>query len=793
MGFTMKNFFRQIPVLAGIFLLCTNTLEAQHAPGHVHNPEGKSGTSETGAGIESRGYSGTGANIDVTYHKCNWRINPDSSVKYIRGFVQTNFTATENNVSDISFDLHSALTVDSIVYRGSKLPAAGISHLNNILTISLGVMLASGTRDSVLIYYKGTPPGPSGGAQGYLLATNGSTGQKYIYTVSESYEDRNWWPCKADMQDKIDSADIIVSTPWSGADTFWVASNGKLVDSTITGNSRTFVYKSRYPIASYLVSVCVARFNRYYNAVNVSGTPMQVAYYLQRGKSEATYTSIVNAMNNINQVLALFNDKFSDYAFKNEKHGFYEGISGGGMEHQTFSAIASNALTDYNTLAHELAHQWFGDKVTFATWNDLWLSEGFATYGAILAEEMVPALGRNPVNTRKSTKTAAQAYLNSSAYIPDASIASSTTIWNSSYGSTIYNRGGMVVSMLRTMLGDAKFFTVLRNYQSAPGLAYKSATTDSLKYYVNQQAGRDLSAFFTDYVKGTGHPTYDMVWNSPYDNWLFLRVAGQTRTANSTVGYFHGPVAVRVQGSLAAQDTTLVFYDDNGTLSYCGPNGFGATVTGNVISYNLPFKPVTVTFDPNALTMANGNIVKDENLPIYITNFYGVSKNQVNELTLLLEERGNVVLERAADGNNFKPLGNMVLQTAGTAGFTYVLKDELPIAGINYYRAFITNAGGEILYSKTIQLNAPGIKPVFAIAPNPVKHGTLQLSVSGLDAAATDYSISVYDMQGKLLQHRKQTLQNGTTSLPVNLLTRGVYQLALRSKNGTETLRFVVD
>lgn len=118
------------------------------------------------------------------------------------------------------------------------------------------------------------------------------------------------------MQDKVDSMDIIVSVLWTGADTFWVATNGRLTDSLITGNSRVFTFKTRYPIAPYLVAVSVARYNRYYTTANIGGTNTQVVFNLIRGKSAATYTSIISGMDKMKQVLTEFSNKFGEYGFK---------------------------------------------------------------------------------------------------------------------------------------------------------------------------------------------------------------------------------------------------------------------------------------------------------------------------------------------------------------------------------------------------------------------------------------------------------------------------------------------
>lgn len=602
---------------------------------NAQNPETFAPAESHGSITQSTGFSGTGANIDVQYHRIYWRINPDST-KYIKGYVFTKFKTIQANVNTISFDLRSVLVVDSVKFRGALLPAGNITRTGNVMNIALGITLANQFTDSLTVYYQGVPPIASGAAQGYQKSSNASAGN-FITTLSESYEDRDWWPCKADMLDKIDSMDIFVNVPWgtpTAADTFWVASNGKLIDSTISGTSRTFQFSNRYPIASYLVCLSVAKYNRYYRSVNVGGTDMQVVYNLFKGKTAPTYTNILNAMDRVTPVLSAFSTKFGDYPFKNEKHGFYDGLLGaGGMEHQTFSGIATGSLQSVSTLVHELMHQWFGDNVTFGTWNDLWLAEGFARYSEALCGELVPSLGINPYTVRNSFRNNSITLSSASAWIPDGNITNSDLIWNTSYGSTVYERGAIIVSMLRTLCGDAKFFQAMTNYQTQ--LAGKSASGDSLRNHINRVLGRDIAVFFNDYVGGSGnsavavggigHPTNTVSWNNPSTNKLVVQMTAQSKSAGSNVSYFRGPVVLHIKGSTAAQDTTICFFDwGGGNLSYAG-NGVSLPVTGNRLAFNLSFNPLTVVYDDSARILSTGSTPVLGGLDTYI--WYGTVDN----------------------------------------------------------------------------------------------------------------------------------------------------------------------
>ncbi|MBK8608403.1 MAG: hypothetical protein IPL84_00155 [Chitinophagaceae bacterium] len=576
------------------------------------------------------GQSGTGANIDVVYHRVDWTIDPRTATNIITGTVVTHFKTIAANVSSITMDLNSGSFNNAsliVTYHGITCTR---TLSGNILTITLpSTITAINTLDSIVVNYSGVPPGVSGAAQGYQKGTGalGTSPNQYTGSLSESYEDRDWWPCKADMQDKIDSMDINVTVPWivnANADTFWVASNGILYDSTITGSSRTFKYKTRQPIASYLVCVSVGKFSRYYSSVNINGTTVPVQFYILRNTTN--HNAKVIAMTKINAVVDSLSRRWGDYPFKFEKHGFYDGLNGaGGMEHQTFSAIANNALTSLPTLVHELGHQWFGDNVSFATWNDLWLAEGPARFSEAYAAETVPGLGYTATqvqNMKNTLKSNALSLNSDSAWIPNSSMGNSQLIWNTNYGSTVYERGAMIITMLRTLCGETKFREAMTNYQVE--LAGKSANSDSLRNYFNRVLGTDISGFFNSYVGGSGgtpapgggglgNNRDTIYWNTPFANKLVLQVGVQTRTNAANTNYFQGPVVVRA--TAAGKDTTIIFYDwGGGNLSYAG-DGLSA-FAGNALNYELSFTPTSLIYDDSARTLSTGGTRK-------ITSFQG--------------------------------------------------------------------------------------------------------------------------------------------------------------------------
>lgn len=740
------------------------------------------------------GNSGTGENIDVKYHRFDWILDPDAP-KNIRGSVTTYFVTTQNNVKTVRFDLNKNAfdNRDLIVkYHGSAISHSFPSTGNvNILRIELPNSLPSNRLDSVTISYSGTPPPVTGDAEGFQQKTISGSGTSMLYTLSESYEDKDWWPCKADMQDKIDSIDFIITTP----SLFRAAANGVLVKEINSGSDKTYYFKHRYPIASYLVAVAVAKYNVFNRGtVNIGGTEMPVEYYITVGRGENPTTQL-NAMDFVKQELTAFSEKFGDYPFRKEKYGMYEFGWSGGMEHQTFSAMSWGAMSHSGIIAHELMHQWFGDKVTFATWEHLWLAEGFARYGEALAAELVPATSsKNAAEIRRDFKTSANgnSLRNFGCIIPKELIENSTTLWSSGYGSTVYERGAMAVSMLRTLVGDDKFFQACRNYLNDPKLAYGSAVTDDLQHHFEEVLnGFDLTPFFNSWIKGNGFPNYAnnnaVKWWPAGNGTINIGIDGQTKSTGSDVSYYFTPIPLRVQGA-NGQDTLLIVYDQNGKISKAG-NGI-SPAAGSSTQFYIGFEPVSVSFDPYNMSLATGNTISQIVSAVNILDFKMIRSGKINNAIAQIEGSNGIqkiVLERSKDGNLFNEIGTM--QTPGTTPDIYTLEDPNPFS-VTYYRVKITDFTGMVIYSKTFKI--PGNNHGnFSILNNPVS-GNIKIKSSEQIPSGTILNIKVFDAAGKKHLEIDQKVSGNLVEIK-NKLKSGTYFLKIYNKENIEsTLKLVI-
>jgi hypothetical protein len=721
----------------------------------------------------ARSISGNGANINVVYHRINWRINPDSALKGIKGTIMTYFRTTAANVSSITFDMNTvALTVSQARFRGANLPGANIVESGNTLTINLGTTIAAiGTLDSIELNYAGAPPNPSGASIGYVKTTR-ATGRNVIYTVSQPFEDRDWWICKQDITDKIDSMDIYINVP----NTFKAASNGRLMSVTASGLNSIYHWRHRYAIPSYLVCVGVADYVEYLGpSVNVSGTMVPMQHYLYPPQNTATVQGYCNM---VGQALDTFSNYFGDYPYKNEKYGQYQMTSFGGMEHATFSAMSTSALTSWSTSIHELGHQWFGDKVTCATFNHIWLNEGLTTYTEIFGAEKVPnALIGSLATERSATKTTARG-TTASPYLTTA--LTTNDIFG---GSTtdIYARGAMVASMLRLILGDDKFYLALRNYLNDPANAYGPVTTDDLKFHMEAVSGLSLTEFFNDWVYGQGNCSYDVTWGV-LSKTISLQLTQTSDVGTGFVTHFDTPLPIKILG--AGVDTTVIIFDRNGVLSTAGARNPSAITTSNIIRIPLSFVPTGIQIDPDNLSLAGvGSATANNTLALNEMDLSGTREASYNNIRLAAAKQWPApayILEFSEDGLQFTDAGNMQ-SVATDANYNYFELRHYNRRTVNYYRVKTRDLNGAWKYSNTVKITVDK-KNRLTILTNPVVNGRLNLSIPD-DAGNAEISIAA--ASGKtMLSQKVQAGVSVISNIDISHLDAGYYVVWLKAQDG---------
>ena len=444
------------------------------------------------------------AKFDILWYDCTWQPNMALPASSPQGASLTSATVMVGmrsldstlNQCVLDYDANGSTTSTATlpvarVDAGPGTPTLPYSYdfVNDRLIISLPAPVPAGQEFRVRIAYSGTPSTAGTFGVPFARARHGSPATTVLYTFSEPYGARKWWPCKDLPDDKATTTIQRIIVP-AGAG-WQVVSNGKLQGITNNGNgTETWTWVNSYPITTYLVSMCISNYI-YVSAVYTSrdGTttmPISHAIYPENLGLEGT-----GAAGTL-EVMNFFADTFGEYPFLNEKYFTASHYSGAGMEHQTCTSMPGGDVQDgrQRRNVHELAHMWFGDKVTCATFDHLWLNEGFATYAEALWVE------------HSQGKAAFHAYVN--AWTVTTTVPVINPNADAFAGSVVYRKGAWVLHMLRRVVGDATFFQILRDYTEVPSLRYGTVLTQDFKAVAESVSGKNLTSFFNQWLYRPG-------------------------------------------------------------------------------------------------------------------------------------------------------------------------------------------------------------------------------------------------------------------------------------------------
>lgn len=556
-----------LPVFLAFFLLVPITLfsqvESQALKSHFKQQKALANqTRLLSQSQEDYGY-------EVTYQRLTFVAGP-ANADTLKGEVQTHFKAKDQGLDSISFDLNAELTVDSVLMNGQQL---GFNHTaDHALDIKLSGQVWKGTIDSLTVFYQGLPSESSFGS--YNKSTHNNI--PVLWTLSQPFGAKDWWPCKQTLTDKIDSLDVFITT----GKEYKAVSNGVLQSSKENGEQVTFHFEHQYPIAPYSVAFAISNYEVDKDVVQFdNGDSLPIINYFY----PENFDENIDKVEYTKKVIKFFSQIFGEYPFSKEQYGHVRMNQGGGMEHQTMSFMGS---FNKDLIAHEAAHQWFGNKITCSSWRDIWLNEGFATYLTGLAK-------KNLQNEREwsSWKSETIASVTSqdwgSVYIEDKLKAN--RIFNVRLS---YNKGAFILRMLRWRLGEKAFFEALRSYLNNSDHSYQSANTKQLKIELEEVSGLSLDEFFRDWVYGQGYPVYDIRW---YNGESSVKVQFNQSQSHSSVNFYEMNVPLMFKGK-NKQDTTIIFNVDNDQ---------------KVIDLKrLHFKPDSVIFDPDQWLLARGEVTK---------------------------------------------------------------------------------------------------------------------------------------------------------------------------------------
>jgi hypothetical protein len=506
-------------------------------------------------------------NYDQVYLRASWQIDP--MVYYIRGELVYHLRPLSSDLNTLYFELSDSLQFNWFIFQGDtsyNFERPG----GDLIILYLGAAMNSSI-DSVTLSYEGAPPSTGFGSFNQSSHLNDSI----IWTLSEPYGSSDWFPGKESLTDKLDSLDVFIRTPLK----YHAGTAGILMsEAPIPGMEEKIIHwRHRYPIANYLIGVAITNYaviNE--NALLNSGDTVKIINYIYPEDSALYAANPPVAI----PFLQLFSDLFGDYPFKKEKYGHAQFNWGGGMEHQTMSFVYR--LEYFELTAHELAHQWFGDKVTCGSWQDIWLNEGFATYLSGLCYEYLAPQYWIPFKDAHQDRAFKDTI--GSVFCEDTS-----DVGRIFSGSLSYSKGAYLLHMLRWKLGDEDFFKGVYEYINDTTLCYGFARTDDLIHHLEAVSGQQLGEFFNDWFYGKGYPTYHLKWASLPDKRVNIAIH-QTQN-HSSVSFFEMPVPVRLKD--ASHDTVVVIQNDANDLTYTiGP---------------LSFTPDSIFFDPDLWLLAKSD------------------------------------------------------------------------------------------------------------------------------------------------------------------------------------------
>lgn len=537
---------------------------------------------------------------DAQYYEIH--LTPDYTNKTIYGRVRARFRVRSDSLNLLWLDLQRDMQVQSV--SGA---AASFQQTDDALQLPLQRTYVRNETVSVEIIYSGQPRAEG---FGYFSFDTFPDGSPMIWTLSEPYGAKYWWPCKDTPGDKVDSVDIFITVPAGQL----AASNGTLVSAAAQNDgSTTFHWKERYPIATYLVAVTAGPFAHFQDSYPISAQDSMLLDYYVYPDYLTTAKAIFPHMQDYLDALIHY---FGPYPFSKEKYGMIQfGRTNGAMEHQTLTSIGKVKAGWEYVYVHELAHQWFGDAVTCATWRDIWLNEGFASYSEALYAEW------NGYNGNPPGKQAYRAYMHKQRFTDPATVqVTDTSTVSTVFARVVYYKGSWILHMLRHVVGDSVFFDILKSYWQDARWKYGSVRTEDFISVCEAKSGKNLHPFFEQWLTRPLYPQYQFDWGAArngHANALELTIC-QVQQG----GPYVMPIDVNI--TLASgKDTTLTVENTQELQTYA-------------IELNEP--PLSVALDPDEW------ILRDVQSPGTVNpeliSFKNIFPNPFHEtLTILLQSR----------------------------------------------------------------------------------------------------------------------------------------------------------
>jgi len=619
----MKNLFTLALLVVSISALGQKEDKAQCAKRDAFNWSTKSNSLTIAQMGESERY-------DVHFYSLD--VAMDNLSTDIAGTGEIHGTANET-LDSVLFELFQTFNISEIRLDGAPTAYSRVGS-----AIKVPVNLPQGGSFIIAIDYNGTPPtaqtNPLGGA-GMSNDSSPSWGNQVTWSLSEPFSAYEWWPCKQSLTDKADSCSMNITVPNS----CMAGSNGDLENVVDLGNGFSrYEWKHRHAIDYYLISVAVGEYIEYNVFANPAGSagPVLIQNYIY--DNPATLTAFQSDIDETVDFMELFADLYGPYPFDDEKYGHCMAPLSGGMEHQT---MTTQGFFNKGLTSHELGHQWWGDNVTCASWADIWVNEGFATYSAyLMLENLYPIeTGLEMIDIHDNVMSQP----GGSTYCLDS--LNANRIFS---GRLSYDKGAAIIHTFRYIINnDSLFFQALKNIQT--NYADDAIIGLDIKDEFEAVSGIDFTDAFDEWYFGEGFPTYSANWNL-VGNDVLLEV---THTTSSSTPTFTNPIDIRFT-RFGTTDTIVRVNITSNYNAFVIPNMSNVALLTHIDRDNWIINEVgTISQDPSLAALIGE--VSPEYFKVYPNPSNGAFKvsienNEMHEI-IVIDTKGQIVHEASISSN----------------------------------------------------------------------------------------------------------------------------------------------
>jgi aminopeptidase N len=485
--------------------------------------------------------------FDVKHIKAKLAV--DTANHKVSGVVTHTISPLHPFLSQVELDCGPELEVTKVSVGTSATPCT-FSVTHGKLTIKLDKSYGLGDTLDVAVEYSGKP------LRGlYFVDPAASDPKKTLsfWTQGESEDTRCWLPCY-DYPNERATSEMIITV----AKPLFVLSNGVLLDKQDSGETTTYHWKMDVPHVSYLISLAGADFAVYHD--HVGDLPLD--YYVAKHVDEATARRF---MGHTPQMIRFFGEKIGQpYPYNKYAQVCVPDFIAGGMENITATTMTDSALVDEiaalendtdGLVAHELAHQWFGDYLTGKDWSHIWLNEGFATYFASLFVE--EDHGDDPF--RLDMHRTAEGYKGGDQFARRALVEERYRSSDDMFDGITYSKGACVLHVLRGLLGDAAWWKGIRAYVAAHKL--EVVETDDFRKAMEAASGQDLKWFFDQWVYKAGHPELRVRWHFENADKTVRMQVQQTQALDEQTPLFRLPTTLEITESMSGPRVVPILID----------------------------------------------------------------------------------------------------------------------------------------------------------------------------------------------------------------------------------------